>query len=120
MKREVVTTKKAILLKDDGEIPVEDLVVMETPITIYLNGKELTTLLCTPEKLDYLTLGFLSSEGLIQSYEQVKDLRVREDKGSVDLMGGAARLKIIMAKAPFLRARARGPSSRTSSMAVVR
>ena len=33
-------------------------VVREQPLTIFVNGMEIATFLCTPEKLDYLTVGF--------------------------------------------------------------
>jgi len=60
-----------------------DLVVTEFPLTIYLNGDEVVTLLCTPEKLDCLALGFLQSEGLLTSYEEVSKLVVETAKGRV-------------------------------------
>lgn len=35
-----------------------------TPWTINVDDQELVTLLCTPDKLNVLVLGFLSAEGL--------------------------------------------------------
>jgi len=60
-----------------------DLVVTESPLTIYLNGDEVVTLLCTPEKLDCLAVGFLESEGLLTSRDEVTKLVVEEAKGRV-------------------------------------
>lgn len=90
MNREVVTTKQITVFKEDSKTLADDLVVLETPFTIYLNGEELITLLCTPQKLDRLALGFLRSEGLLQSYDQVESLRVKEEEGlvEVELSGG--------------------------------
>ena len=38
---------------------MEDIVVKESHLTIVLNDRELVTLLCSPEKLDFLAIGFL-------------------------------------------------------------
>jgi len=70
----------------------EGLVVREAPWTIHVNGQELVTLLCTPDKLNYLVLGFLASEGLIESLDDVLLLKVCEDQEGVievTLSGGA-------------------------------
>ncbi len=62
---------------------IEDIVVRETPLTIFLNNQELVTLLCTPENLKYLAIGFLSSEGLINSKDEIERLVLDEEKGMV-------------------------------------
>lgn len=87
-----VTTKQVTVYKENSKILVDDLVVLEAPLTIYLNGEELITLLCTPQKLDRLALGFLRSEGLLQSYDEVKSLQVKEKEGlvEVELTGGSS------------------------------
>lgn len=71
--------KKIIRLRGTERVELEDLVVVETPVTIYLNGSELVTLLCTPEKIDCLALGFLRSEGLLSSIDEVASIRVKEE-----------------------------------------
>ncbi len=58
-------------------------VVVEMPLTMYVNDEELVTLLCTPERMDFLTLGFLWSEGVIDTPDDVKKIVVDEDKGAV-------------------------------------
>jgi FdhD protein len=50
---------------------VEDLVISEVPLTIFINDVELITLLCTPDKLDYLAVGFLYSEGFVKTEEDI-------------------------------------------------
>ncbi len=64
---------------------LDDQVTVEAPVTIYLNGSELVTLLCTPEKIDCLALGFLRSEGLLTSLDDLDTIRVQEDKGLVEI-----------------------------------
>jgi len=60
---------------------VEDLVVREFPLTVILNNQELVTLLCTPKDLKYLAVGFLASEGLIKSKEEIKSVTIDEKRG---------------------------------------
>ncbi len=79
--------KEIAILKITGEgrETLNDQVVQESPLTIYLNDQEFVTLLCTPEKQDYLTLGFLRSEGLIKGREDVLSLEVDEENGMVNV-----------------------------------
>lgn len=59
----------------------EDIVIVEYPFTIFLNDNELITLLCSPKSLEYLAVGFLNSEGFINSFNDIKNIRVDEEKG---------------------------------------
>jgi FdhD protein len=54
------------------EIPV----VHEHPLSVYVNGQELVTLLCTPTKLEALVVGFLAFEGVIHSLDDVQSLTI--------------------------------------------
>lgn len=58
-----------------------DIVVSEYPFTIFVNEEELITLLCSPKSLKYLTVGFLYSEGFINSKSDIADMRIEKDKG---------------------------------------
>jgi len=51
----------------------------EMELTVYINGQELVTIMCTPTKLTNLVLGFLLSEGIITSMKDVAMMRVCED-----------------------------------------
>jgi len=47
----------------------------------------LVTLLCTPDKINFMALGFLAAEGLIQTLNDVALLRVYEqEEGVIDVM----------------------------------
>jgi FdhD protein len=63
--------------------PMERPVVREAPWTIHVNDQELATLYCTPDKLNFLVLGFLASEGIIESLDDVLLLQVCEDEEGV-------------------------------------
>ena len=71
----------------DESQQLEKPLVREAPWTIHVNGQELVTLLCTPVKINFMVLGFLAAEGLIQSLDDVALLRVcEEEKGVIDVM----------------------------------
>lgn len=51
-------------------------VVREALVRLHVNGRELATLMCTPEALDCLALGFLASEGFIRGLDDVRKVVV--------------------------------------------
>lgn len=57
-------------------VPVDGVVIHEQQVHIHVNGLEFVTFMCTPKELDLLALGFLRSEGVIQSLDDVRLLRV--------------------------------------------
>jgi len=57
-----------------GRTRMKDAVAGEAPLTINLDGRELVTLLCTPEYLKELSIGFLYSSGIIKSTDEVKKI----------------------------------------------
>ncbi len=61
----------------------QDVVVSEQPVTVKVNGEEFVTLVCTPEYIEEMTIGFLASEGVIQSYSDIGELWVQEEEGFV-------------------------------------
>jgi len=60
-----------------------DVVVREFPLTITLNNKEVATLPCSPRNLKYLAAGFLASEGLINSHDDIARVTIDRKKGTV-------------------------------------
>jgi FdhD protein len=51
-------------------------VIAEVALTVFVDGRELVTLMCTPWKLNCLILGFLYLEGVIDGADDVAALRV--------------------------------------------
>ncbi len=82
MGKEVVTTRKIARFDiNRGLTELEDVVVGEHPLTIHVNGSELVTLLCTPEHLEDLAVGYLAGEGFIKDNNDVKELKVNPETG---------------------------------------
>ena len=68
-----------------GFEPLEIPVVQERPLALYVNGQELVTLLCTPNKLEALVVGFLAFEGIIQGLEDLRSLTILDGDGYADV-----------------------------------
>ncbi|MFC2035909.1 formate dehydrogenase accessory sulfurtransferase FdhD [Chloroflexota bacterium] len=62
---------------------IKDTVAREFPLTIILNNQELITLLCSPKDLKYLAIGFLFSEGLLSSRDEINKITVDGRRGIV-------------------------------------
>lgn len=73
----------AIKVQQDQVKRIEQPVSEESPVTIYLNGKEIVTMLCTPYEEKYLALGFLISEGMISNIDHLSQLTVDSERGLV-------------------------------------
>jgi len=65
----------------DSLSEVEDSIVTESPITIMLNQEEFATMVCSPEYVDELVIGFLASEGVIKTFADITDLFIDETNG---------------------------------------
>jgi len=54
----------------------------EFPLTIMLNGDQLVTVLCSPGELEALAAGFLFSEGMIRSKDEITGMTLDAERGS--------------------------------------
>ena len=63
----------------------EDLVVVEHPVTIKINDREFATIVCSPEYIEDMAVGFLVSEGVIPKYDDIKEIWVQEELGVVHI-----------------------------------
>src|SRR4030043_106612 len=66
----------------------------EMALTIYVDTRELVTILCTPTKLNCLVLGFLYSEGIISSLSDVASMRICEEDSLADIRLAKAGFKL--------------------------
>lgn len=60
-------------------------VIVETPVSLTVNGDTWLTLMCTPIDLEALAIGFVFNEGLIQSMDEVASVRVCPGLENIDL-----------------------------------
>jgi FdhD protein len=60
-------------------------IIVETPVSLTVNGELLLTFMCTPIDLEALALGFLFNEGLIHSMSEVASVRLCPTGDNVDV-----------------------------------
>ena len=76
--------KRSILRFANGRFEQkQDKIATEYPITVNLNGKELLTIVCTPEYIEDMVVGFLASERIIISNQDIEEIRLEEELGFV-------------------------------------
>lgn len=61
----------------------EDKVATEYALTLYVNDREFATVVCTPDYIEDMVVGFLASEGLIREVGQIRQLLVNRRNGTV-------------------------------------
>ncbi|MBT4512557.1 MAG: sulfurtransferase FdhD, partial [Chloroflexi bacterium] len=60
-------------------------VPVEKAISIFVNRQALVTILCTPNKLNFLVIGYLYAEGIISGISDVASMRVCDEESEVDV-----------------------------------
>lgn len=56
-------------------------VAVESPLTINVNGSEFATVVCSPWELETMAVGFLCSEGVLRSPDDLADITVDPEQG---------------------------------------
>jgi FdhD protein len=82
--------KRVFITRFDSGVPskTEDLVAAEEALTVFAGGLEVATLLYTPPMTLELTLGYLFSEGMIKSRDDITSLSIKKGSIFVELKGG--------------------------------
>lgn len=65
--------------------PFDAETIVESPVSLTVNGEVWLTFMCTPVHLEAMSVGFLYNEGIIESMEEVEDVRVCEHGDNVDV-----------------------------------
>lgn len=84
------STINIVRVQGDEFAFTEDIVVREVPVTVVLNGEELVTMVCSPQGIEELTAGFLCSEGLLYSLDDLKSIEVDSELGVVRVEAAAS------------------------------
>jgi FdhD protein len=64
---------------------IDDLVIIEQPVSLTVNSKVWLTFMCTPIDLKALAAGFLYNEKIISKINDIADIRVCEHRDNVDI-----------------------------------
>ncbi len=88
-------TQKAVsvpvrVYEREGCLERSQLVVNEQPVTLYLNQREIVTLLCAGNHLDELAVGFLYGEGFLENLADLEEVLVDDSAGKVEVTARGA------------------------------
>ncbi|MGG0464260.1 formate dehydrogenase accessory sulfurtransferase FdhD [Priestia aryabhattai] len=76
--------KRTVLRFKNGEMEsVEDKIVTEFPVTVKINEEEFVTMVCSPQYIEDMVIGYLASEGVIREYKDIKNIWIQEKEGYV-------------------------------------
>lgn len=78
-------TREILRIEDQKVIKTDDLVVTEYAVTVKINQQEFVTMVCTPEFVEDMVIGYLASERVIRSYEDIEDIWYQEKEGFVHI-----------------------------------
>ncbi|MBN2178151.1 MAG: formate dehydrogenase accessory sulfurtransferase FdhD [Deltaproteobacteria bacterium] len=68
-----------------GPSKVKDSVIREVPLDIFLNGRKVITIACTGNHIEELALGFLRSEGVIETLDDIDEITADRENFRVDV-----------------------------------
>jgi FdhD protein len=60
-------------------------ITREAPVSLTINGEVWLTFMCTPVDLEAMAVGFLFNEGLVQSAQEIVDVRVCPTQDNIDV-----------------------------------
>jgi FdhD protein len=63
---------------------IEAETIVESPVSLTVNGENWLTFMCTPVQLEELAIGFLFNEGIIANIDELADIRVCEHEDNID------------------------------------
>ena len=81
MNEDVLTNQHIVRYEEGKLIETTDHYVTEFPLTIMVNGEEFATVICSPNHMKELVLGFLASEGAILKNDDLKSIQIDDSKG---------------------------------------
>ena len=70
-------------IKKQEKEDLQDIVLIEQPIDIFVNSEPLVNVICLPKDLRELTFGFLYSVGIINSIREVKNVKISELENNI-------------------------------------
>ncbi len=59
--------------------------IVEAKLTIFVNGVEVTSIMCSPQEQDYLAMGYLKNEGFLANLKDIKHIHTSDDGCCVDV-----------------------------------
>ncbi|MGK9044500.1 formate dehydrogenase accessory sulfurtransferase FdhD [Mammaliicoccus vitulinus] len=83
MKHNMAYNQPILKYQNNKFTETTDCYVTEFPLTIMINGEEFATIICSPNNLRELVIGFIASEGVIMKKDEIKRITIDDSKGFV-------------------------------------
>ena len=80
---EKAVVREIIRVEDHQIKEIEDIVVTEYAVTVKINQEEFVTMVCTPEYVEDMIIGYLASERIIRNSEDIEEIWHQEKEGFV-------------------------------------
>ena len=80
------STRKILRVTQGLAVPAERRVVVEYPLRLRVNGRDLATLVCSPHQLNFLLAGFFRLQGFIDSLDDILSMGVCREYGLAELL----------------------------------
>lgn len=78
-------SKKLIMVEPDRIQEAEAEIIVETPVSLTVNGEIWLSFMCTPVDVTAMAVGFLYNEGLINNMDEIADVRLCPAGDNVDI-----------------------------------
>ncbi|MCX7695471.1 MAG: formate dehydrogenase accessory sulfurtransferase FdhD [Caloramator sp.] len=83
---DVVSYKKICVFKYGQKFKKDDSVIVERPANIYINNYYYATLMCLPQNLKELSIGFIKTDGVIEAFVEIDNISVLDEGVYITLM----------------------------------
>jgi len=70
-------------IKKQEKEDLQDIVLIESPVDIFIGSEPLVNIICLPKDLKELAFGFLFSVGIINSVDDVKEIKISELENNI-------------------------------------
>ncbi|MBQ0138070.1 MAG: formate dehydrogenase accessory sulfurtransferase FdhD [Kurthia sp.] len=80
---ENIVKRQVLRITGDEVNRIEDTVVTEYAVTVKINQEEFVTMVCTPEYVEDMVIGYLASERVIRDYADIESIWHQEKEGYV-------------------------------------
>lgn len=80
---EKAVVREIIRVENNQMQTIEDTVVTEYAVTVKINQQEFVTMVCTPEYVEDMVIGYLASERIIRTSEDIEEIWHQEKEGFV-------------------------------------
>jgi len=78
-------TIQYLQIKKERSHSIDSHIVVESQVSLTVNGEDWLAFMCTPNNLDALAVGFLFNEEVINSFDEIESLRICPNNENVDI-----------------------------------